>query len=211
MHTAQQCAAACHRVHNVPDFINPPDDKLKLNPAVAQRYEVKWLWTEHFHNAFPGDAPAHMAEKVEHMPFLVLCNHCAQSSLRPGVSHQGHLPAGGRHRHDGHAPLHRLPLLHGRLPLSAPGVSTGKIPARTSKNNYPGYPTREIGVVEKCTFCAERLAQGLQPACVEASGGAMVFGDLEDEKSEVREYLRKYFTIRRKAHLGTNPQVYYIV
>jgi hypothetical protein len=27
----------------------------------------------------------------------------------------------------------------------------------------------------------------------------------------VREYLRKYFTIRRKAHLGTNPQVYYIV
>ena len=51
--TAQQCAAACHRVHNVPDFINPPDDKLKLNPAVAHRYEVKWLWTEHFHNAFP--------------------------------------------------------------------------------------------------------------------------------------------------------------
>ena len=66
-------------------------------------------------------------------------------------------------------------------------------------------------MVEKCTFCAERLAQGLQPACVEVSGGAMVFGDLEDEKSEVREYLRTYFTIRRKAHLGTNPQVYYIV
>ena len=49
------------------------------------------------------------------------------------------------------------------------------------------------------------------PACVEASGGAMVFGDLEDEKSKVRELLRTYFTIRRKAHLGTNPQVYYIV
>jgi molybdopterin-containing oxidoreductase family iron-sulfur binding subunit len=46
---------------------------------------------------------------------------------------------------------------------------------------------------------------------VDASGGAVVFGDLEDEKSQVREYLRKYFTIRRKAHLGTNPQVYYIV
>ena len=49
------------------------------------------------------------------------------------------------------------------------------------------------------------------PACVEASGGAMIFGDLEDEKSQVRENLRTYFTIRRKAHLGTNPQVYYIV
>ena len=74
--TAQQCAAACHRVHNVPDFLNPPDAKLKLDPAVAHRYEVKWLWTEHFHNVFPGDAPAHMSEEVEHMSFLVLCNHC---------------------------------------------------------------------------------------------------------------------------------------
>jgi molybdopterin-containing oxidoreductase family iron-sulfur binding subunit len=76
---------------------------------------------------------------------------------------------------------------------------------------YPGYPTREIGVVEKCIFCAERLAQGLMPACVEASRGALIFGDLQDEKSQVREYLRNYFTIRRKTHLGTNPQVYYIV
>ena len=49
------------------------------------------------------------------------------------------------------------------------------------------------------------------PACVEASGGALAFGDLNDPKSKVRELLRTYFTIRRKAHLGTLPQVYYIV
>jgi molybdopterin-containing oxidoreductase family iron-sulfur binding subunit len=76
---------------------------------------------------------------------------------------------------------------------------------------YPGYPTREIGVVEKCTFCAERLAQNLMPACVEASKGTMIFGDLNDEKAKVRDTLKRYFTIRRKVHLGTNPQVYYIV
>ena len=34
--TAQACAAACHRVHNVPDFLNPPDDKLKLDPGGGQ-------------------------------------------------------------------------------------------------------------------------------------------------------------------------------
>jgi molybdopterin-containing oxidoreductase family iron-sulfur binding subunit len=40
---------------------------------------------------------------------------------------------------------------------------------------------------------------------------ALIFGDLEDPKSPVRELLRKNFTIRRKPELGTNPQVYYIV
>jgi molybdopterin-containing oxidoreductase family iron-sulfur binding subunit len=208
--TAQQCAAVCHRVHNVPDFINPPDDKLKLNPAVARRYEVKWLWTEHFHNAFPGDAPSHMAEKVEHMPFLVLCNHCANPPCVRVCPTKATFQ-----REDGIVMMDMHRCIGCRFCMA--GCPYGsrsfnwKDPRPYVKENYPGYPTREIGVVEKCTFCAERLAQGLQPACVDASGGAVVFGDLEDEKSQVREYLRKYFTIRRKAHLGTNPQVYYIV
>jgi molybdopterin-containing oxidoreductase family iron-sulfur binding subunit len=46
---------------------------------------------------------------------------------------------------------------------------------------------------------------------VEASKGTMIFGDLNDEKAKVRDTLKRYFTIRRKVHLGTNPQVYYIV
>jgi Fe-S-cluster-containing dehydrogenase component len=73
------------------------------------------------------------------------------------------------------------------------------------------FPTRMMGVVEKCNFCAERLAVGEQPACVEASNGAIVFGDLDDPDSEVREVLRHNFTIRRKQSLGTEPCVYYIV
>jgi molybdopterin-containing oxidoreductase family iron-sulfur binding subunit len=79
------------------------------------------------------------------------------------------------------------------------------------KEENPQYPTREIGVVEKCTFCAERLATGRMPACVEASQGVLSFGDLGDAKSQVRELLRTNFAIRRKPYLGTNPQVYYIV
>jgi molybdopterin-containing oxidoreductase family iron-sulfur binding subunit len=68
------------------------------------------------------------------------------------------------------------------------------------------------GVVEKCNFCAERLAKGLEPACVEAcKNKELVFGDLEDPNSEVRELLRTNFAIRRKPQLGTRPQVYYIV
>ncbi|RLB26401.1 MAG: 4Fe-4S ferredoxin, partial [Deltaproteobacteria bacterium] len=73
------------------------------------------------------------------------------------------------------------------------------------------YPTRSGGVVEKCTFCAERLAEGLMPACVEASKGALIFGNLADPASKVREILRSRYTIRRKLSLGTEPSVFYMV
>jgi len=68
------------------------------------------------------------------------------------------------------------------------------------------------GVVEKCTFCDERLARGQQPACVEAcEDDEMVFGDLNDPDSRVRQLLAEHLSIRRKPGLGTQPEVYYIV
>ncbi|HJD96506.1 sulfate reduction electron transfer complex DsrMKJOP subunit DsrO, partial [Mailhella massiliensis] len=79
------------------------------------------------------------------------------------------------------------------------------------KDLNPAYPTRMRGVVEKCTFCAERLEKGLMPACVEASNGAIMFGDLNDPNSIVRRVLAKNFSIRRKPELGTDPGVYYII
>ena len=79
----------------------------------------------------------------------------------------------------------------------------------------PEYPTRMRGVVEKCNFCAERLAKGEIPICVEkcreTGANAMSFGDLEDPYSEVRKRLSENFNIRRKTILGTQPEVYYII
>jgi molybdopterin-containing oxidoreductase family iron-sulfur binding subunit len=73
------------------------------------------------------------------------------------------------------------------------------------------FPTRTKGVVEKCNFCAERLAVGSIPACVEASNGALVFGNLGDPSSEVRKILSTRFAIRRKPDLGTGPSIYYVI
>ncbi len=79
------------------------------------------------------------------------------------------------------------------------------------KKINPEFPTRTKGVVEKCNFCAERVVQGLLPACVEAcKEKALVFGDVEKPQSEVRRILQAHFTIRRKLDLGTGPQVYYL-
>ena len=80
------------------------------------------------------------------------------------------------------------------------------------KELNPDFPTRSKGVVEKCNFCEERLAKGQQPACVEAcKEKALVFGNLNDPKSAVRELVRTRHTIRRKPELGTHPEIYYIV
>ncbi|HQG23230.1 MAG TPA: 4Fe-4S dicluster domain-containing protein, partial [Smithellaceae bacterium] len=76
----------------------------------------------------------------------------------------------------------------------------------------PDFPTRAKGVVEKCNFCEERIAKGLLPACVEACRQkALTFGDVEDTRSEIRLLLEKRFSLRRRAHLGTGPQIYYLL
>ena len=83
------------------------------------------------------------------------------------------------------------------------------------KEENTAYPTRMIGVVEKCTFCTERLAVGKLPKCVEVSDefskGALVFGDLADANSEVRKIINTKYTIRRKPELGTEPSVFYVI
>ena len=80
------------------------------------------------------------------------------------------------------------------------------------KDVNPDFPTRMKGVVEKCTFCDERVSEGLKPACVEAcTEKVLVFGNLNNPESEVRKLLKENFSIRRKPGLGTNPEIYYLV
>jgi molybdopterin-containing oxidoreductase family iron-sulfur binding subunit len=78
------------------------------------------------------------------------------------------------------------------------------------KKINPDFPTRTKGVVEKCNFCVERLAQGLMPACVEAcKEKALVFGDLRNPGSEIRKTLQDKIVYQRQPELGTQPKVYY--
>ena len=65
--------------------------------------------------------------------------------------------------------------------------------------------------VEKCTFCAHRIEQGKQPACVEACPTqARIFGDLIDPESEVSELLRSKPHFRLLIDKATEPSVYYL-
>jgi molybdopterin-containing oxidoreductase family iron-sulfur binding subunit len=76
----------------------------------------------------------------------------------------------------------------------------------------PEYPSRMKGVVEKCTFCYERIAEGKIPACVEACPAkAIVFGDLKNPNDEINKILKERLAIRRKEELTTYPSVFYLI
>ena len=66
-------------------------------------------------------------------------------------------------------------------------------------------------VVDKCTFCAHRIDEGRQPACVEACPTrALVFGDLNDPRSEITGLLGTAAVQTLKASLGARPKVHYV-
>ncbi len=73
-----------------------------------------------------------------------------------------------------------------------------------------GNRPRMRGVVEKCTFCIQRVRDGCYPACVEICPvGARKFGNLLDPASEVSLVLKHKRVFVLKADLKTEPKFFY--
>ena len=72
---------------------------------------------------------------------------------------------------------------------------------------------RGKGCVEACTLCVHRVDRDQQPACVEACAraghNAMIFGDLNDPKSEIAQRVAKYASTQIRADLRLNTGVRY--
>jgi Fe-S-cluster-containing dehydrogenase component len=87
----------------------------------------------------------------------------------------------------------------------------------------PEVERRPRGVVEKCTFCVQRidrgLAQGLTPGVDEAATpacvgvcpvNARIFGDVNNPNGPVAKYLGEHETFRLREEWGTQPKVHYV-
>jgi molybdopterin-containing oxidoreductase family iron-sulfur binding subunit len=193
------CQKACHVFHNVPTFDNPKD-------------EIKWIWKEEFSHAFHEQKHEFITEELKHLPVPLLCNHCDN----PPCVRVCPTQATWKRESDGIVMMDWHRCIGCRYCVVACPYGSRSFNWRDPRPHIaeinPDYPTRSRGVVEKCTFCEERLAKGLMPSCVEACPEkALVFGDLEDPESEVRKLLGEHFALRRKPELGTKPEVYYIV
>jgi len=87
----------------------------------------------------------------------------------------------------------------------------------------PDVERRPRGVVEKCTFCYQRIDRGLElgltpgidlsatPACVNACPtGARIFGNMNDPESNVSLALKNNPHYRLREELGTGTRIYYL-
>lgn len=206
---AQACTDVCHKIHNVPHIENP-------------KHEIKWIWQEDYEHTFTDQQHEFAGNSVHELPFLVMCNHC----YNPPCVRVCPTKATFKRKSDGIVLMDMHRCIGCRFCMAACPYGSRSFnwfdPRKFLKEEEqnPEFPTRMKGVVEKCNFCAERLAKGQIPACVEVAqelskkkgrDPALVFGDLEDPDSEVRQVLQSNYSIRRKPSLGTNPNVYYIV
>lgn len=101
-----------------------------------------------------------------------------------------------------------------------------KVPNPMDQHRNPDVPLRPKGIVEKCSFCEQRVekvkaiarAEGrevrdgeIQPACVQTcTGFARFFGDLDDLNSTVSKLAQsaRAFTLLEES--GTHPKVIYL-
>ncbi len=90
----------------------------------------------------------------------------------------------------------------------------------------PDVTVRSAGVMEKCTFCVQRIRRAEEralvenralrdgdviPACVQTCPpSALVFGDLNDPNSQVSKLANDRRKFKLLEELGTEPQVIYL-
>jgi len=176
----------------------------------SRKEEIKWVWKDSFANSFPEQENRLVESTLQGKSVLLLCNHCDNPPCVRVCPTQATWK-----RDDGIVMMDYHRCIGCRYCMAAcPYGSRSfnwKDPRPYINEVDDSYPTRTKGVVEKCDFCEERLARGDIPACVEACKyKALIFGEMKPG-TEVYKVISSNFTLRRKAELGTQPQIYYIL
>ena len=207
----QACVVACQAENNVPTV------------GEDETAKGRWLHWIRIERYWEGEYPN---IKARFMP--VMCQQCTEAPCEPvcPVFATYHTPEG----------------LNAQIYNRCIGTRFcgSACPYKTRTYNWlrPEYPeplneqlnpdvtVRSRGLIEKCTFCVQRIrrieievhAQGrepadgeIQPACVQTCPpGALVFGDLNDPGSRVSQLATSHRSFKLLGELGTDPGVIYL-
>ena len=152
--------------------------------------------------------------KVTRLFVPVLCNHCTDA---PCVKV---CPSGASYtRNDGLVLVDYQKCVGCKACIAACPYDARTF-VETRKYYFPNTPIpygveelkEAVGVVQKCNLCVPRLDKGDVPACAEVCPtSCRVFGNMENEESELGQLMRRERCVRLLENKGTNPNVYYIL
>jgi Fe-S-cluster-containing dehydrogenase component len=207
----QACVVACHAENNIPVVGEKEAAKVRT---------LHWIRIERY---WEGEYPN---VKARFMP--ILCQHCGEAPCEPvcpvfatyhnpeGLNAQVYSRCIGT-RFCGSACPYKVRVFN---------WLRSEFPEPLVEQLNPDVSVRTRGLIEKCTFCIQRIrrteiearAQGrepidgeIQPACVQTCPpGALVFGDLNDPDSRVSQLARSHRSFRLLEELGTDPGVIYL-
>lgn len=146
----------------------------------------------------------------------VLCMHCRNAPCVAAC------PTGASYRgEDGIVHIDKDKCIGCRACMVACPYNARKFMFSDPESYYPGQEMTALersrqeqfpkGVVTKCEFCSERLAEGLLPACVATCPAhARIFGDLDDQAGQVNALIAQKSGQPLHPQVGTKPSVYYL-
>jgi len=199
----QACVAACHAENNLP--VSNPEQ-------AAKGRAVHWIRVDRY---YEGEFPN---VRVKYRP--VLCQQCDEAPCEPvcpvyatyknaeGLNVQVYNRCVGTRYCANNCP-YSVRFFNWFDPVW---------PEPLQLQHNPDVSIREGGVMEKCTFCIQRIQRAeddgsadIQPACVQSCPAeAMVFGDLNDSESNVSRLAGSGRATQLLGELGTKPKVFYL-
>ena len=207
----EACVVACRVENNIPT-VGPEE--------AAKGRSINWIRIERY---VEGEYPD---VKIKFMP--VLCQHCEEAPCEPvcpvyatyhtdeGLNAQVYNRCVGTRYCANNCP-YTVRFFNFFDPVwDAP----------LEKALNPEVSVRTRGVMEKCTFCIQRIRKGedkakdegrevrdgdVVPACVQTcTTKAMYFGNIADPESEVSKLSKSNRATRLLEELGTKPRVIYL-
>jgi Fe-S-cluster-containing dehydrogenase component len=207
----EACVVACHAENNI---------RIAGDDQSARGRSINWIRVERY---FEGEFPD---VRARFQP--VLCQQCEEAPCEPvcpvyatyhtdeGLSAQVYNRCVGTRYCANNCPY----------TVRFFNFYDAEWPAPLEKSLNPEVSVRNRGVMEKCTFCIQRIRKGEEkaeeenrpvrdgdvvPACVQSCPTrAMSFGNLADPASEVSRLSKSGRATRLLDELGTKPRVVYL-